>query len=618
MKQEGTMAVCRRSRALKLTVFGVLVFLLLNFIFPDEVHGFMSEFIPPQQQPHGSDEHHHRHDQDRGGAHQNLIKKAKAPAARSEHVPYLTPGNPGNFEPLRDEDEKGPGEKGVPHHTKPSQSDEVDQAINEYGMNMVASKEISLDRSVPDTRLPQCKDWHYPTELPKASVVIVFHNEGWSVLMRTVHSVINRTPGQFLEEVLLVDDFSDKSDLGVGLERYIKIFRGMVRLVRNTEREGLIRSRSRGAREARGVVLVFLDAHCEVNKNWLPPLLAPIYRDYTTMTVPIIDGVDHETFEYRPVYQGEEHFRGIFEWGMLYKETELPEDEAAKREHNSEPYPSPTHAGGLFAINRQYFLTLGAYDPGLLVWGGENFELSFKIWQCGGSIVWVPCSRVGHVYRAFMPYGFGKLTEKAKGPVITINYKRVVEVWMDEEYKEFFYTREPTARYADMGNITAQLALKKELECKTFDWFIKNVAPDMLKKFPKLPPNTQLGSLVNMVTRSCLDTLGRAAPSQMGASPCSGQGNNQLMRLNSKGQLGIGERCVDATKAGVQQIFCPSGSVSGPWSYKEDTGQLVHSRGKRCLTAQGDQESLSLDKCKSSDEKQKWVFKENKPRWAVK
>ena len=36
--------------------------------------------------------------------------------------------------------------------------------------------------------------------------------------------------------------------------------------------------------------------------------------------------------------------KGIFEWGMLYKEGPLPEKEAKKRSRHSEPYNAPTHA----------------------------------------------------------------------------------------------------------------------------------------------------------------------------------------------------------------------------------------------------------------------------------
>jgi polypeptide N-acetylgalactosaminyltransferase len=56
------------------------------------------------------------------------------------------------------------------------------------------------------------------------------------------------------------------------------------------------------------------------------------------MTVPVIDGVDHDNFEYRPVYQEGQHFRGIFEWGMLYKENEIPDREVQRRKYNSMPY----------------------------------------------------------------------------------------------------------------------------------------------------------------------------------------------------------------------------------------------------------------------------------------
>ncbi|XP_050423671.1 N-acetylgalactosaminyltransferase 7 [Adelges cooleyi] len=529
--------------------------------------------------------------------------------------PFYRDGVPGNFESSIPNHGSGPGEGGIPYRVPSSRENEALLGISEYGMNMACSDDISLNRTIPDLRMEECRFWNYPEELPRTSVIIVFHNEGWSSLLRTVHSVLNRTPPQFLEEILLVDDFSDKENLKNKLEYYIEKFNGKVRLIRNSEREGLIRTRSKGALNARGEIILFLDAHCEVGYNWLPPLVSPIALDRKIMTVPVIDGIDHNTWEYRPVYEKDHFFRGIFEWGMLYKEIELPEQEDQKRTYKSEPYKSPTHAGGLFAINRDYFLELGAYDPGLLVWGGENFELSFKIWQCGGSIEWVPCSRVGHVYRGFMPYNFGKLGSKVKGPLITYNYKRVIETWFDSKHKEFFYTREPLARYLDMGDISAQLELKDRLQCKDFSWFMENVAYDVYTKFPELPPNIHWGEVHNVGKKKCLDTRGRQPPSLIGLELCHGQGNNQLFRLNAKGQLGVGERCVNADRQGVKLIVCSLGTVDGPWQYESSNKLLHHTRTKKCLSVHPSSPQVMLTPCDTNNANQQWVFKPIIPNW---
>lgn len=131
----------------------------------------------------------------------------------------------------------------------------ADLSFAEYQINIVASDRVAPNRSLPDLRDSRCVNKMYPKLLPIASVIMVIHNEAWSVLERAVLSVINRSPDNLLAELILVDDFSDKQHLKEPLEIYIADVSNKIKLIRTERREGLIRARVIGAEKAKVLVL---------------------------------------------------------------------------------------------------------------------------------------------------------------------------------------------------------------------------------------------------------------------------------------------------------------------------------------------------------------------------
>ncbi|XP_063308769.1 polypeptide N-acetylgalactosaminyltransferase 11 [Pelobates fuscus] len=425
---------------------------------------------------------------------------------------------------------------------------EQDQEVRDIGyqkhaFNMLISNRLGYHRDLPDTRDPKCATKSYPADLPLASIVICFYNEAFSALLRTVHSVLDRTPAHLLQEIILVDDNSELGE-GKDLEDYMaENLPKKVKLVRNKYREGLIRGRMVGASHATGDVLVFLDSHCEVNEMWLQPLLAPIKENQKTVVCPVIDIISADTL----IYSSSPVVRGGFNWGLHFKWDPVPLSELGGPEGFTAPFRSPTMAGGLFAMDREYFNTLGQYDSGMDIWGGENLEISFRIWMCGGSLLIVPCSRVGHIFRKRRPYG-----SPGGHDTMAHNSLRLAHVWMDE-YKEQYFILRPELRTRDYGDISERMALRDRLQCKSFKWYLDNIYPEMqvsgpnakaqppvfVNRGPKRPKILQRGRLINLQTNRCLVAQGH--PSQKGglvvANECDFNDSEQIWTYNEENEL---------------------------------------------------------------------------------
>ena len=110
-----------------------------------------------------------------------------------------------------------------------------------------------------------------------------------------------------------------------------------IKVIRNKKRNGLVRSRLRGAAISTGDVLTFLDSHCEATQGWMEPLLERIKKDRRNVVCPVIEVIDAVDFSYKGSSLDAVTQVGSFTWDLFFTWKELSPEERQTRKDNTEP-----------------------------------------------------------------------------------------------------------------------------------------------------------------------------------------------------------------------------------------------------------------------------------------
>ncbi|XP_064615484.1 putative polypeptide N-acetylgalactosaminyltransferase 9 [Liolophura sinensis] len=252
--------------------------------------------------------------------------------------------------------------------------------------------------------------------------------------------------------------------------------------------------------------------------------------------------------------------------------------------------------GTEFAIDKQFFLDLGGYDPGMEIWGGEEMELSFKTWMCGGSMWVIPCSSVAHLFR---------LAKHRSFPFHLTNILRVAHVWMDDYKHEVFERYGDVCNDRDVGNITDRLKIKEKLQCKNFQWYMKNIA--YMADVPKdVIAQGEIHNQGKPEQCLCAAVGGWSDPENLKVKTrqCQRRGYEEFWMITKSGLLRRDSRCVlySATTKKLTHVECNDTNQHMKWNFTMNN-TLVHELSGKCLSLRND---LTMEECSQGEELQQW------------
>jgi glycosyltransferase involved in cell wall biosynthesis len=385
---------------------------------------------------------------------------------------------------------------------------------------------------------------------------------------------MNNTPLEHVVEIIFVDDASEPPASTI----LDKMENPRIKIIRNDERQGLIRAKTLGANASQGDILVFLDAHVRTYPGWLEPMIRLTSANYKRVVVPMIPVLNGTTWEQVKDYVG---VKLIFDWKMDFIWYVDSEDDYV-----------PIMSGGLLAITRKWFDETGQYDPDMLQWGGENIEQSVKIWLCGGEIVVARDSRVGHVFREESPYVINTTQ-------IHVNKARAIDVWFDE-WANYYYRANPfdTDRRSSQESLAPRFAIKEQLGCKPFSTFVERFKNVMLRE--NLLP-TEVYGIRDKKSGLC---IALQPDGVLKGVPCDASDRAQVMIPESWNRIRSGKFTADcwADNETLRVALCSAHEgEQKDWTFED--GQIK--RGGKCLVMDP-QGTLSMGACETSSRFEKF------------